>query len=284
MPFDAPVARAMAELREGTGGVRLGGDVRRELEALQQFGQGTFSVLIALAIVLLDRRRSRRLVDWGLAAGVTALLLYPAKMLIGRPRPKFDDPFGFTGPFGASCGRSERCERSERLNAPDSKSGWPPGHRGFESPPLRFIETPLLGALCLQWFTSNGVSSLTPLPYFCPSFENAVGHHNALAGQPTDRRCARRWCSLYNLQLLSPDPPRMRPRLPVPSATRAARRQDQRGVDGTADAEAEGGVEGVAEGPPLAPPPAPAQRGDRDPAGLRAWRRPSWPSGTRRPR
>jgi hypothetical protein len=39
MPFDAPVARAMAELREGTGGVRLGGDVRRELEALQQFGQ-----------------------------------------------------------------------------------------------------------------------------------------------------------------------------------------------------------------------------------------------------
>jgi hypothetical protein len=41
----------------------------------------------------------------------------------------------------------------------------------IQSPPLRFIETPLLGALCLQWFTSNGVSSLTPLPYFCPSSE-----------------------------------------------------------------------------------------------------------------
>lgn len=35
------------------------------------------------------------------------------------------------------------------------------------------IETPLLGALCLQWFTSNGVSSFTLLPYFCPSLSDA---------------------------------------------------------------------------------------------------------------
>jgi membrane-associated phospholipid phosphatase len=134
MPFDAPVARAMAELREGTGGVRLGGDVRRELEALQQFGQGTFSVLIALAIVLLDRRRSRRLVDWGLAAGVTALLLYPAKMLIGRPRPKFDDPFGFTGPFGAyPLGPGEGVRAGWDLSAGDVSDLWamPSGHTAY---------------------------------------------------------------------------------------------------------------------------------------------------------
>ncbi|MEM7755700.1 MAG: phosphatase PAP2 family protein [Planctomycetota bacterium] len=82
------------------GGVELGGDVRRELEALQQFGQLSFSLLIAWAIALLDRERCRRLLDWLAAGLLTAVVLYPAKMLIGRPRPRFDDPFGFIGAFG----------------------------------------------------------------------------------------------------------------------------------------------------------------------------------------
>jgi membrane-associated phospholipid phosphatase len=98
---DQPVAAWMKGVREGTGAVSLGGDVRRELEAVQQFGQLGFSLLIAWAIVLLDRERCRRLLDWLWATLVAAAILYPAKMLIGRPRPKFDDPLGFAGPFGA---------------------------------------------------------------------------------------------------------------------------------------------------------------------------------------
>lgn len=92
-----PIDGRLVEL---LGAVRLGGDVRRELEALQQFGQLSFSLLIAWAIVLLDRERCRRLLDWLAAGLLTALVLYPAKMLIGRPRPRFDDPFGFIGAFG----------------------------------------------------------------------------------------------------------------------------------------------------------------------------------------
>ncbi len=88
-------------VREGTGPVSLGGDVRRELEAIQQFGQLGFSLLIAWAIVLLDRDRCRRLLDWLGASLLAGAVLYPAKMLIARPRPKFDDPWGFAGPFGA---------------------------------------------------------------------------------------------------------------------------------------------------------------------------------------
>lgn len=94
VPLDGALARAI-------GSVGLGGDVRRELEALQQFGQLSFSLLIAWLIVLVDRDRCRRLLDWLAAGLVTALVLYPSKMLIGRPRPRFDDPAGFVGPFGA---------------------------------------------------------------------------------------------------------------------------------------------------------------------------------------
>ncbi|MEM1184856.1 MAG: phosphatase PAP2 family protein [Planctomycetota bacterium] len=93
IPFD----RALVELLGNAG---LGGDVRRELEALQQFGQLSFSLLIAWLIVLADRDRCRRLLDWLGAGLLTALVLYPAKMLIGRPRPRFDDPQAFPGPFG----------------------------------------------------------------------------------------------------------------------------------------------------------------------------------------
>jgi membrane-associated phospholipid phosphatase len=97
LPFDGAVSRWAVRFREES----LGGDVVRELEALQQYGQGSVTVLVAWAIWLLQPTLRRRLLDWGLAVGVAALVGYPAKMLIGRPRPKFGDSEHFLGPFGA---------------------------------------------------------------------------------------------------------------------------------------------------------------------------------------
>ena len=80
--------------------VRLGGDVRREFEALQQFGQGVSTVLIALVIWLQDPARRRRLADWGAALVVAMATVQVGKLLVGRPRPKYDDPFYWLGPLG----------------------------------------------------------------------------------------------------------------------------------------------------------------------------------------
>lgn len=97
IPLDGPVSDAAIAFREHT----LGGDVERELGALQQFGQGAMTLLAAWAIWLVDPKRRRRLLDWVAAVVLAALIAYPAKMLIGRPRPKFHDPGYFSGPFGA---------------------------------------------------------------------------------------------------------------------------------------------------------------------------------------
>jgi membrane-associated phospholipid phosphatase len=97
IPFDGALSRAAIEFRQNS----LGGDLRRELEALQQYGQGAITLLVVWAIWLLDRGRRARLLDWGAAALVAMLAANGLKMLIGRPRPKFDDPAVFLGPFGA---------------------------------------------------------------------------------------------------------------------------------------------------------------------------------------
>lgn len=97
IPFDGPVSDAAVAFRENA----LGGDIERELEALQQFGQGATTLLAAWAVWLLDPKRRRRLLDWIAAVVLAAVIAYPAKMLVGRPRPKFDDPGYFSGPFGA---------------------------------------------------------------------------------------------------------------------------------------------------------------------------------------
>jgi membrane-associated phospholipid phosphatase len=79
---------------------RPGGDVRRELEALQQFGQFASSVVLAAAVWLLDRPRARRILDWIAGAAVCGVIVFILKSLTGRPRPHLDDPFHFTGPAG----------------------------------------------------------------------------------------------------------------------------------------------------------------------------------------
>jgi len=79
------------------------GDVRRELEALQQFGQGTFSVLIGLVILLLDPAKRRWLLAWALTAAILGPIVTGLKMILGRARPRLTEPYDpllFLGPFG----------------------------------------------------------------------------------------------------------------------------------------------------------------------------------------
>ncbi len=91
--WDGPISDAARSLK-------LGGDLRRELEALQQFGQGASIMLVCLLIWALDPKHCRRLLDYALAMGLTALAVMPMKLLVGRPRPKFDDPQHVLGPLG----------------------------------------------------------------------------------------------------------------------------------------------------------------------------------------
>src|SRR6185295_20103055 len=79
---------------------KIGGDIRREIEAAQQYGQLVSSLLIALVIYLQDPPRRRRLLDWGAAFVVAGIVCNVMKMGIGRPRPMFSDPGYFLGPFG----------------------------------------------------------------------------------------------------------------------------------------------------------------------------------------
>ena len=106
-PFDAWLLRGLTAFREW-----LGGDIVREWSVLQQFGQGGSIVLIAIVILLLDRQRAGRLWDWLAGIALAAAVVYPLKMLAGRPRPGLGrDPGGsitdgmysadtFLGPLG----------------------------------------------------------------------------------------------------------------------------------------------------------------------------------------
>jgi membrane-associated phospholipid phosphatase len=95
LPLDGPIARWAR-------GLWLSGDLRRELEAWQQYGAFTSLVVVAIAIALLDRARARRLLDLGVASGLTGIALVAVKMTAGRPRPRpeLDDPHTFVGPLG----------------------------------------------------------------------------------------------------------------------------------------------------------------------------------------
>lgn len=92
-PLDGPIS-------EWARSIALRGDPRRELEAIQQFGQGTVSVLIGVAIVLAQPARARRLLDWVASAVVVGVAVNLIKPILARPRPNVGDPETLVGPFG----------------------------------------------------------------------------------------------------------------------------------------------------------------------------------------
>lgn len=96
-PFDGPLSHAAARLEQ-----TLGGDLRRELHAWQQFGQGLFVIVIALLIWLIDPVRRRRLLDLLLLTIVCQVASMLGKLFIGRPRPRpqYEDPHTFLFPWG----------------------------------------------------------------------------------------------------------------------------------------------------------------------------------------
>ncbi len=93
LPFDGPIARLAARHP-------LSGDAKRELEALQQYGQAVSSILVALVIYLQDPPRRRELLNWAAAMLAAFLIVVASKAVLGRPRPDYDDPWVFLGPLG----------------------------------------------------------------------------------------------------------------------------------------------------------------------------------------
>ena len=77
----------------------LGGDVRRSLETLQQFGDLSTLVLTALFIWLLDPPRRVRLLDLFAAALAVVIVCNLFKMGLGRPRPALADPWTLVLPW-----------------------------------------------------------------------------------------------------------------------------------------------------------------------------------------
>ncbi len=117
-PFDGLVA-------EWARSVRLGGDVRRELEALQQYGQLSVSLIAACAMALLDPARTRRLLDWGAALLLTTVTGLVLKVMLGRPRPVYDEPGVLLGPVGARpIPSGEAVVRPFEVSAPSVSSLW----------------------------------------------------------------------------------------------------------------------------------------------------------------
>lgn len=72
---------------QGLGSI-VGGDVKRELEFVQQFGAITSVIIAGFCIILLDRAKASRVIDVALACIVTALVQNVVKMAVGRPRPR----------------------------------------------------------------------------------------------------------------------------------------------------------------------------------------------------
>jgi len=87
IPLDGIIARAAMTLQEG-GRYALGGDFRRTLLFLQQYGDLASSLVIGIAALLLDPRARARIFDWIVAGVATSVIVWCLKILVGRPRPR----------------------------------------------------------------------------------------------------------------------------------------------------------------------------------------------------
>ena len=87
IPADGWLMRVLGPYHQGLG-TRLGGDVKREFEFLQQFGSLTCSVVIGVAVLLTNVKAARRIPAWVIAALLNALCYTLLKIFLGRPRPR----------------------------------------------------------------------------------------------------------------------------------------------------------------------------------------------------
>jgi membrane-associated phospholipid phosphatase len=94
LPLDGAAMEFARRFGE-SGDLRLGGDLRRELLFVQQWGDFVCSLLVLTASYLLDTARRARLWDAVGAIAVTAVAYQSLKILVGRPRPKYGDPMTF---------------------------------------------------------------------------------------------------------------------------------------------------------------------------------------------
>ena len=110
LPYDGFLSAAAAKVSQ-----QMGGDLRRELHAWQQFG-AVGSILFTVIVLLANPRSqtshfdqmprtlppARRIPDLILAVAIAGVLCGALKVGVGRPRPRevFNDPQTFLGPFG----------------------------------------------------------------------------------------------------------------------------------------------------------------------------------------
>jgi membrane-associated phospholipid phosphatase len=109
LALDGPVAGACRGFQPG-GAWALGGDLRRSLEFVQQFGDGVSTLLAMAFVFVLDPARRSRLLDVAGAWLVAGGGVHALKVLAGRPRPRvifggampgYDDALAFAGPLRA---------------------------------------------------------------------------------------------------------------------------------------------------------------------------------------
>lgn len=156
-------------LLRGIQSLALRGDLRRELEALQQFGQGASSLIIGAVILLLDTRRRRRVLDWILAALLTLGATNLLKSLLGRPRPQLEDPYGFTGPLGLYPIPVRAPSPEPALASPDAappafvlESAWTAGYP-LASMPSRHAASAAVAAVVLSFLYPRLTWVVVPL-------------------------------------------------------------------------------------------------------------------------
>jgi membrane-associated phospholipid phosphatase len=94
VPFDGAISAALVRLRPA-------GDLRRELELIQQFGSPTTIILASLLIWRLDPVRVRRIADWLAGCAAAFAVIFLLKTVLGRPRPKLADPHALLLPWNS---------------------------------------------------------------------------------------------------------------------------------------------------------------------------------------
>lgn len=119
LPFDGAVSQFFTRFRPG-------GDLRREIELIQQFGGPVSIALATLLIWRLDAPRLKRIVEWILAAGIAWLTVFVMKISLGRPRPKFlGEHLHFLGPWNTHIVKEGDPPRHAwEINAPDVAEIW----------------------------------------------------------------------------------------------------------------------------------------------------------------